>query len=277
MAENYGVGIQSFAELMRTKCIYVDKTPLIYSLLQKEGIKNYFLSRPRRFGKSLLISTLKAIFQGKQELFQGFYIYDKIEWESYPIIHLSMSDMNFVDLGLTIDCYIVSFPNKEVKESFNEMLLGDYIHRHSSDAGISVYNIRHAFQENDLDKVKQIIQAMFHSLPVDLFEKKDNNGQIKPVGENFYHAIIYLIFNLLGVKMLAEVLPPSPQIGGQGGEGRIDALVETAEHIYLFEFKKDRSPELAIEQIKTNQYFGKYLCPPFSPQFGGKRGAKQFT
>ena len=166
MAENYGVGIQSFAELMRTKCIYVDKTPLIYSLLQKEGIKNYFLSRPRRFGKSLLISTLKAIFQGKQELFQGFYIYDKIEWESYPIIHLSMSDMNFVDLGLTIDCYIVSFPNKEVKESFNEMLLGDYIHRHSSDAGISVYNIRHAFQENDLDKVKQIIQAMFHSLPV---------------------------------------------------------------------------------------------------------------
>ena len=158
-----------------------------------------------------------------------------------------------------VDYYTVSFPNKEVKESFNEMLLGDYIHRHSSDAGISIFNIREAFQENDLKRVKQIIQAMFHSLPVDLFEKKDRDGNPKPVGENFYHAIIYLIFNLLGVKMQAEVSPLSPQFGGKGGEGRIDAVVETTEHIYLFEFKKDRSPELAIEQIKMNQYFGKYL------------------
>jgi hypothetical protein len=149
-----------------------------------------------------------------------------------------------------IDYYLVSYSNKEVKESFNEMLLGGYLDYTASATGVSIYEIRTAFQQNDLDSVKMIIQTMFHSLPVELFEKKDRNGKIKPVGENFYHAIIYLIFNLLGVKMKAEVVVQN---------GRVDAVVETAEHLYLFEFKKDESPEKAIEQIKTNKYFGQYL------------------
>ncbi len=516
MAENYPVGIQSFEKLIDTNSIYVDKTSQIYSLIQKEGINNYFLSRPRRFGKSLLISTFKAIFQGKKELFKGFYIYDKIDWQPFPVIHLSMSDINFVGLGLekalyltikkmaeddemtlavefaksplrellellyekyqkkvvilideydkpiihgleagnsdvaeanrdilknfyaglkdadeyirflfitgvskfakvsifsdlnhliditlvedytticgysqtelehyfpegitklakktgltrerciermkewydgfswdgenflynpfstllllnnsqfsnywfstgtptflvkmmreqneyllenikvppeafdtfnlrkldykslllqtgylavkgrvmadgAVDYYLVSFPNKEVKESFNKLLLGEFIDATPTATNASIFDIRDAFAENDLDKVKEIIQAMFHSLPADLFEKRDRNGKVKPVGENFYHAIIYLIFNLLGVKMQAEVIVKG---------GRVDAVVETEEHVYLFEFKKDQSPELAIEQIKQNQYFGKYLCPPMSPQFGGKKGGK---
>ena len=149
-----------------------------------------------------------------------------------------------------IDYYLVGFPNKEVSESFNEMLLGGFLDYTPSATGVSIYEIRTAFQQNDLDSVKMIIQTMFHSLPVELFEKKDRNGKIKPVGENFYHAIIYLIFNLLGVKMKAEVVVQN---------GRVDAVVETAEHLYLFEFKKDESPEKAIEQIKTNKYFGQYL------------------
>ncbi|MFN0049467.1 MAG: PD-(D/E)XK nuclease domain-containing protein, partial [Cytophagales bacterium] len=157
------------------------------------------------------------------------------------------------DKGMTegeIDYYTVSFSNKEVRESFNEMLLGSYLDSTPSESGISVYEIRAAFLENDLEKVKQIIETMFHSLPVELFEKKDKNGKIKPVGENFYHAIIYLIFNLLGVKMKAEVMVQN---------GRIDAIVETTGHIYLFEFKKDRSPDAAIQQIQNNEYFKPYL------------------
>ncbi len=68
--------------------IYIDKTKHIYELIQG---KYYFLSRPRRFGKSLLISTLKEIFSGNQALFQGLWIYDQINWEKHPIIHLDFS------------------------------------------------------------------------------------------------------------------------------------------------------------------------------------------
>ena len=70
----YPVGIQNFEKLRKDKFLYVDKTKLIYRLVD-EG-QYYFLSRPRRFGKSLLISTLEAYFSGKKELFEGLAIYD---------------------------------------------------------------------------------------------------------------------------------------------------------------------------------------------------------
>ncbi|MDR2027311.1 MAG: AAA family ATPase, partial [Prevotellaceae bacterium] len=68
------IGIQSFEDLRSRDCIYVDKTEVIYRIIS-DG-KVYFLSRPRRFGKSLLVSTLEAIFKGRKELFEGLYIYD---------------------------------------------------------------------------------------------------------------------------------------------------------------------------------------------------------
>ena len=67
----YPIGIQSFDQLIEDGYVYVDKTDLVYSLV-KEG-KIYFLSRPRRFGKSLMISTLEAYYEGRKELFEGLY------------------------------------------------------------------------------------------------------------------------------------------------------------------------------------------------------------
>ena len=81
--------IYTFSNLIEEGFLYVDKTSGLYDLIKRNG--QYFLARPRRFGKSLLISTLKAIFQGKRELFQGLAI-DKLDygWQSYPVIHLNM-------------------------------------------------------------------------------------------------------------------------------------------------------------------------------------------
>ncbi|MCP3933043.1 MAG: AAA family ATPase, partial [Bacteroidetes bacterium] len=73
--------------------LYIDKTQKIAELLQAG--KYLFLSRPRRFGKSLLVSTLSEIFSGNQALFQGLYIYDKIEWQAHPIIHIDFSAIDF--------------------------------------------------------------------------------------------------------------------------------------------------------------------------------------
>ena len=84
--------IFSFEKLIRGKYLYVDKTEYIWQLIENEG-ESYFLSRPRRFGKSLTLSTLKAVFEGKKELFRGLAIYDKpYDWKPYPIIHLSFGD-----------------------------------------------------------------------------------------------------------------------------------------------------------------------------------------
>jgi len=93
----YPIGLQDFKGLIEDGYVYIDKTEHIYQLLQG---KYYFFSRPRRFGKSLLLSTIDYIFQAKKELFKGLWIEDKIEWKEYPIIRLDFSPMNYRDLGL---------------------------------------------------------------------------------------------------------------------------------------------------------------------------------
>ena len=86
----YPIGIQNFESLRKDGNLYVDKTALIYQLA-KRG-RYYFLNRPRRFGKSLLISTLEAYFQGKRELFQGLVMEElEKEWLQHPILHLDLN------------------------------------------------------------------------------------------------------------------------------------------------------------------------------------------
>ncbi|MEN8217158.1 MAG: AAA family ATPase [Pseudomonadota bacterium] len=86
------LGVQTFSEIIKDGYLYVDKTQQIAELIQSKYV---FLSRPRRFGKSLLVSTLSEIFSGNQALFQGLYIYDKIEWQSHPVIHIDFSVIDF--------------------------------------------------------------------------------------------------------------------------------------------------------------------------------------
>ena len=98
----YPIGIQSFEQIIQNGYVYVDKTDLIYSLVT-EG-KIYFLSRPRRFGKSLLVSTLEHYFLGHKELFKGLKI-DNLEqeWQEYPVFHVDFSGGNFTKEGLLED------------------------------------------------------------------------------------------------------------------------------------------------------------------------------
>ena len=92
------IGIQDFKELRERNCIYVDKTEILKKLIT-EG-KYYFLSRPRRFGKSLTISTLNEIFEGNKELFKGLFIYDKIEWKKRPVIRIDFTSDTYKKFGL---------------------------------------------------------------------------------------------------------------------------------------------------------------------------------
>ena len=110
----YPIGIQNFEDLRRNCYAYVDKTNFVYKLAD-EG-KYYFLSRPRRFGKSLFLSTLEAYFQGKKELFEGLAICDmEKEWKKYPIFHIDLNTANFREkdsLYIVLNDYLTAWENK---------------------------------------------------------------------------------------------------------------------------------------------------------------------
>ena len=90
------IGIQTFRKLREQDCYYVDKTAYVERLL-REGT-HYFLSRPRRFGKSLFLDTLKEFFEGSEELFAGLYIHDRHNWsQRHPVVRLSFGSANFKD------------------------------------------------------------------------------------------------------------------------------------------------------------------------------------
>jgi hypothetical protein len=102
------LGIQDFAAFKASNLIYVDKTRLIHRLIEDGSY--YFLSRPRRFGKSLLVSTMEELFSGNKELFEDCWIYDQWDWEKkYPVINISFSQINYRKHGLekALDHYLL--------------------------------------------------------------------------------------------------------------------------------------------------------------------------
>ncbi|MBQ7178350.1 MAG: AAA family ATPase [Victivallales bacterium] len=101
--------VYCFEDLIQGNLLYVDKTEYVWKLISPLNA-GYFLSRPRRFGKSLLISTLKAIFQGKKELFKGLALYDKpYDWKTHPVIHLSFGDYSMIsDAAQELPDYLMS-------------------------------------------------------------------------------------------------------------------------------------------------------------------------
>ena len=98
--EKLPLGLQDFGGLRRGGFLYVDKTEDIFRLAT--GGKYYFLSRPRRFGKSLLVSTLSALFRGERALFEGLWVEPHWDWQQrHPVIHLGFSSMGYREIGLT--------------------------------------------------------------------------------------------------------------------------------------------------------------------------------
>ena len=104
--KKYPIGIQDFRELRKGGYLYVDKTKKIAKVI--ESGKYYFLSRPRRFGKSLLISTLKYLFQGERELFEGLWLEGKYDFQPHPVLHFSFSTLGYKDIGLEAGLFVAA-------------------------------------------------------------------------------------------------------------------------------------------------------------------------
>ncbi|PWK29211.1 PD-(D/E)XK nuclease superfamily protein [Arcicella aurantiaca] len=476
MPKKYPIGIQSFDKLREENFLYIDKTPFLHDLVNSAGY--YFLSRPRRFGKSLFVNTIEALFQGKKELFKGLFIEDKWNWEqTNPVIKISFSNIDHKEIGLskaikielrslakkngfelesesnglmfrelieTIaqkngkvvvlideydkpiidylgedtdkalenqsilkgfysilkdaddylrmvfitgvskfsrvsifsdlnnlrdlttnkefagicgitqkelennfteelrlydnekiklwyngytwdlntkvynpfsllnffveqgefknywfvtgtptflinlskkrhffdfegitlyleelgaygiekidlvplmfqtgyltlkkqnedDSYELDYPNLEVRRSFLSVLANAYIQDDANSGAILANKLKHSLENGDLEKVQQILNTLFKSIPYTLWQKEN---------EHFYHAIIHLIFKLLGIYADSEV---------QTSDGRMDALVRLEKYVYCFEFKLDESAEMALAQIEKKEYLTPYL------------------
>lgn len=94
---SFAVGVQMFDWIRERKAPYIDKTMYVWKMVSTNAV-NFFLSRPRRFGKSLFVDTLRCYFEGRKELFEGLYIYDKeTEWKQYPVIRLDLSSGKYYE------------------------------------------------------------------------------------------------------------------------------------------------------------------------------------
>ena len=132
----YPIGIQTFSEIINKGYLYFDKTALVHKLANDS--KYYFLSRPRRFGKSLLVTTLEAYFQGRKELFEGLAISKlETEWKQYPVLHIDLNAADYRDvkaLQSLIDYHLIHFEkayghcseNRSLSERFMDVIRRAY-------------------------------------------------------------------------------------------------------------------------------------------------------
>ncbi|HTN37533.1 MAG TPA: AAA family ATPase [Arachidicoccus sp.] len=131
MLRKYPIGLQSFTEIRKGGYVYIDKTEIIHLLV--ETGKYYFLSRPRRFGKSLLVDTIEQLFNGSEELFEGLWIHDKWNWtKTHPVIHFDFAELPYKEVGLSeainrgitrnAERIGVEISGDNIKDSFRELI-----------------------------------------------------------------------------------------------------------------------------------------------------------
>jgi Predicted AAA-ATPase/PD-(D/E)XK nuclease superfamily len=146
---------------------------------------------------------------------------------------------------------LLDYPNQEVRDSMYQFILDDVAKNpKGTTSHITVKDLGKAFNINDLTTVKLIINTLFSDVPVQLYDANKNDKKRElALSERFFHSIIHLVFKYLGVFIDSEV---STSIG------RADSVVQTATHIYIFEFKYNKSGKAAMTQLENNNYADKY-------------------
>ena len=171
----YPIGIQTFSEIREKNYLYIDKTEYVYRMTH--FAKYVFLSRPRRFGKSLLTSTLHSYFSGRKDLFQGLAM-ERLEkeWIEYPVLHFDMSMAKHVD--------------KERLERLLDFMLSDYertfgLDTTAGDANLRLPRLIKCAYEKTGKKVVVLIDEYDAPL-LDVVHEKENLGVLRNIMRNFY-------------------------------------------------------------------------------------------
>jgi len=163
--------------------------------------------------------------------------------EIFELERLNLAAILFQTGYLTIQdvtnegLFQLAYPNKEVRDAMIEVLMEGFLSINVERSGYLVSRLQNAFHENEVDKAMEILQGVFANLPFFLHEKYP---------EKFFHAAIHLLFSYMGIRIHSEACT---------SDGRVDSLVETDSHVYIMEYKIDKSPQEAIGQIRKKKYY----------------------
>lgn len=176
MVNFYPVGIQTFSNIREGNYFYVDKTKYIVDFREKK-MKYVFLSRPRRFGKSLFASTLQAYFEGRKELFEGLAIADyEKEWIKHPVLHFDLSGAKHMSVE-QLERYLADMlEEQETRWGYKT---------HQVDANLRLKDLVKKAYEQTGEKVVVIIDEYDAPLQ-DVVHEKDNLSQLRRIMQNFY-------------------------------------------------------------------------------------------
>ena len=269
------IGIQTFEDIRNDGYLYVDKTALMWTIANIG--KPFFLSRPRRFGKGLLISTFEVYFKGRRELFTGLAVEElEKKWEEHPVLHLDLNACKYTtpaDLDAILNQHLERWEavyGEEKRDRASEERFAYVIRRASEQTGKGVVVLVDEYDkpllqaiQNEplLESYRSTLKAFYGVLKsadrylrfafltgVTKFSQVSvfsDLNQLNSQTERHYQVIIYLIFKLMGQFTQAEV---------HSSRGRADAVVKTPKFVYVFEFKLKGTAGQALQQIEEKGY-----------------------
>lgn len=268
----YPIGMQTFSEIREEDFLYVDKTEYIYRMTHTSG-KYFFLSRPRRFGKSLLVSTMQSYFEGKKELFKGLAI-EKLEkeWTKYPVLHFSLAGGKHMEKDQLVRylLYILKV-NEEKFGIVNE----------SPDPNVRMLNLIKTVYEQTGQKVVVLIDEYDAPL-LDVVHEDTSLGVLREVMRNFYSPLkdsdrmLRFVF-LTGITKFSQLsifselnnitnVSMHQEYAGICGITKEDLLDKFDEDIDVLAGRLGLTHEQALSKLKEN-YDGYHFTWPSSDIF----------
>ena len=262
----YPLGIQTFSEIRNRNMLYVDKTAYVYRLASSG--KFFFLSRPRRFGKSLLVSTFQSYFEGKKELFKGLAIEQlEHEWNEYPVLHFDMSGgkhMNKEQLNRYL-LYIL----KSNEERFG-------VNTDSTDPNIRLSNLINSIYHQTGKQVVVLIDEYDAPL-LDVVHHEEYLGTLRQIMRNFFSPLKlsepYLRFVFItGITKFSQLsifselnniknISMDEPYAGICGITKDELLTQMSNDIDMLAAKLSLTREETINQLKEN-YDGYHFTIP---------------
>ena len=260
------VGIQTFSEVIDLDCLYIDKTEYIWNMIHLS--KYIFLSRPRRFGKSLLVSTLQAYYEGRKDLFKGLFI-ETVEkdWTEYPVLRLSMASGKHMEKD-QLERYLLNILQE------NERRLG--ISSDSKDPNVRLKNLIFSAYEKTGKKVVVLIDEYDAPL-LDVVHEKETLPVLRNVMRNFYSPLKdcdpYLEFVFLtGITKFSQLsifselnnlknISMRPDYAAVCGITEEEMLTQMTDYIDDFAEAQQITRDEAIEGLKL-QYDGYHFTWP---------------
>ena len=265
------VGIQTFEKLIEQNCLYVDKTAFIPKMT---ALSNYiFLRRPRRFGKSLLVSTLQSYFEGRKELFKGLYI-DSVEkeWKEYPVLHFSMASSKHMEKEQLVNYLLFILDENERRFG----LSSEY-----PDPNVRLYNLITRVYQKTGKKVVVLIDEYDAPL-LDVVHEGEKLPALRQVMRNFYSPLkdcdpyLHFVF-LTGITKFSQLsifselnnlknISMDPQFAALCGISVEEVEEQMADYLEDLATAQDMSPTEALKALKR-QYDGYHFSWPSPDMF----------